>query len=81
MLMPTTRLSTITTTFLVLDEDGLVGEIILDDRDRVVHAGSDIPKDVVLKALVAFTRCNEEAGWVRSRQDHRLYSWQVMGLD
>jgi hypothetical protein len=55
-----------------------VGDIDLSDDGRVLKRGADVPRDVVLKVLVAMTRRDETAGAVRGR-DGQAYSWQVVG--
>jgi hypothetical protein len=57
-----------------------LGEIILDDRDRVRQADRGIPKDVVLKALVLYTRGDDLAGAIAGR-DGKSYRWQFIGWD
>ncbi len=55
-----------------------VGDIDLSDDGRVLKRGADVPRDVVLKVLVAMTRRDETAGAVRGR-DGQSYTWQVVG--
>ena len=55
-----------------------VGDIDLSDDGRVLKRGADVPRDVVLKVLVAMTRRDETAGAVRGR-DGQSYAWQAVG--
>ena len=50
------------------------GDILVDRRGRVHHAGDTLPQDVVLKALVAQTR-GSKGGNVISRRDGEVYRW------
>jgi hypothetical protein len=55
-----------------------VGDIFLSDDERVLKRGPEVPRDVVLKVLVAMTRRDETAGAVRGR-DGQTCTWQVVG--
>ena len=57
-----------------------LGEIILDGKDRVRQADHGIPRDVVLKALVLYTRGNDLTGSIDGR-DGKSYRWQFIGWD
>ena len=44
------------------------------------HADRGIPRDVVLKALVLYTRGNDLSGSIAGR-DGKSYRWQFIGWD
>jgi hypothetical protein len=61
--------------------EALVGNITLDDLERVLTADPAIPRDVVLKVVVLASRCHQLAGEVVSRLDRQRYSWDVVDSD
>ena len=70
---------TVTVTIVEVSKAGAwVGDIFVSDDGRVLKRGPGVPRDVVLKVLVAMTRRDETAGAVRGR-DGRPYTWQVVG--
>jgi hypothetical protein len=70
---------TVTVTIVEVHKAGAwVGDIFLSDDGRVLKRGADVPRDVVLKVLVAMTRRDETAGAARGR-DGQPYTWQVVG--
>jgi hypothetical protein len=74
--MPTT--TTTTSTILHVTRGKVfLGEISLDDHDRVRHADPGIPRDVVLKTLARYTRGEEWGGSVAGR-DGRKYGWRLI---
>jgi len=54
------------------------GDILLDGRQRVWRRANTIPPDVVLKALIAWSRRGEVLGEIVSRADGRIYRWQLL---
>ena len=70
---------TVTVTIVEVHKAGAwVGDIFLSDDGRVRKRGPEVPRDVVLKVLVALTRRDETVGAVRGR-DRQSYTWQVVG--
>jgi hypothetical protein len=70
---------TVTVTIVEVSKAGAwVGDIFVSDDERVLKRGPEVPRDVVLKVLVAMTRRDETAGAVRGR-DGQSYAWQVVG--
>ena len=61
--------------------DRYLGDILLDDRDRVWRRAGTIPADVVLKALLGVTRKAETCGLATGRTDGRTYAWYVLGTE
>ena len=59
----------------------VVGDVLLDGLERVLRRDAAIPRDVVLKALVLYTRRNVLLGEVVSREDGRTYAWDVLDED
>jgi hypothetical protein len=66
------------TTVRVGTAAGFVGEVLLDEAERVRQHARNIPRDVVLKVLVQYTRRNETCGKLTGR-DGRAYFWHVAG--
>jgi hypothetical protein len=66
-----------TETIRVTRGRSFVGDILVAEEYRVLRADSAVPKDVVLKALVQFTRAPELSGELRGR-DGRAYGWMVV---
>jgi hypothetical protein len=58
-----------------------VGDVLLDGLERVLRRDAAIPRDVVLKALVLYTRRHVLIGEVVSREDGRTYAWDVLDED
>jgi hypothetical protein len=54
-----------------------LGEIVLDEHDRVRRADHEIPRDVVLKALVEYVRGEGWSGTIRGR-DGKRYGWRLV---
>jgi hypothetical protein len=79
-LMPTATSTTTSTILHVTRGKVFLGEIILDKHDRVRHADRGIPKDVVLKALLQYTRGDELSGTIPGR-DGKSYGWQFISWD
>ena len=50
------------------------GDILIDRKSRIHHAADTLPRDVVLKMLIAFTR-GTKAGDVTSRENGESYAW------
>ncbi|MBY0231741.1 MAG: hypothetical protein K2W96_20840 [Gemmataceae bacterium] len=50
------------------------GDILIDRKGRVHHASDVVPRDVVLKALMAFTR-GRRAAEVVSSENGESYAW------
>ena len=57
------------------------GDILVDRRGRVHHAADTLPADVVMKALVAYTRQKRTGGDVASRRDGEIYTWLLVGTE
>jgi hypothetical protein len=57
-----------------------VGDILLDGDNRVWRRADTIPVDVVLKALVSYSRQGDVCGKLFSRSDGRVYLWHVVGV-
>ena len=57
-----------------------VGDIFVSDDERVLKRGPEVPRDVVLKVLVAMTHHDEVGGAVRGR-DGQDYTWEALGAD
>ena len=58
-----------------------VGDVLLDGLERVLKCVAGVPRDVVLKALVLYTRRNQLLGEVVSRENGRTYAWDVLDED
>ena len=58
-----------------------VGEIILDEAQRVQSHARSIPRDIVLKVLLLHTRQDETFGRLVGRKDGQAYFWHVVGED
>jgi hypothetical protein len=72
---------TVSVTIVEVNRAGAwVGDIFLSADERVLKRGPEVPRDVVLKVLVAMTHHDETAGAVRGR-DGRDYTWQALGAD
>ena len=65
----------------ITEGDFVVGDVLLDDVERVLERGAGVPRDVVLKALVLYTRRNILIGEVVSRENGRTYAWDVLDED
>ena len=65
-------------TLRVAEGTRFLGEVLLDECDRVWRHARNIPKDVVLKVLVAYTRQSQTYGKVSGRKDGRDYYWLVV---
>jgi hypothetical protein len=66
------------TTLRVAEGTRFLGEVLLDGSDRLWRHARNIPKDVVLKVLVAYTRQLLNFGKVTGRKDGRDYYWLVV---
>jgi hypothetical protein len=78
---PKAKVVTVTVTIVeVFKDKAWLGDIFISDDERVLKRGPEVPRDVVLKVLVAMTRQDETAGAVRGR-DGQAYTWQVVGAD
>lgn len=75
----TKRYSLVQTVLRVAEGERYIGDILLDDRDRVWRSADTIPSDIVLKALVQYTRQGETSGRLISRQGQRVYYWFTVG--
>ena len=72
---------TVTVTIVEVSKAGAwVGDIFVSDDERVLKRGPEVPRDVVLKVLVAMTHHDEVGGAVRGR-DGQEYTWQALGAD
>jgi len=69
------------TTLRVAEGTRFLGEVLLDGSDRVWRHARNIPKDVVLKVLVAYTRQCQNFGKVTGRKDGRDYYWLAVDED
>jgi hypothetical protein len=78
--MPTLTQTQTTTSTIIHVARGkvFVGEIILDAQDRVRHADRGIPRDVVLKTLVTYTRTDDVSGPLLGANG-KSYRWQLIG--
>jgi hypothetical protein len=56
-----------------------VGDILLDADNRVWRHATTIPADVVLKALVGYSRGGDLFGKLIGRKDGLPYYWHVVG--
>ncbi|HVS35895.1 MAG TPA: hypothetical protein VMS17_09955 [Gemmataceae bacterium] len=65
----------------ISEDDFVVGDVLLDELERVLKRGAAVPRDVALKALVLYTRRNILIGEVVSRENGRTYSWDVLDED
>ena len=75
------KIVTVNVTIVEVNKAGAwVGDIFLSDDERVLKRGPEVPRDVVLKVLVAMTHHDEVGGAVRGR-DGQGYTWQVLGAD
>ena len=78
---PAPRAATVAGTIIqVFRGRELVGEMILSAEERLLRRDPDVPKDIVLKALVLHTKRDELFGTLQGR-DHKVYTWQVVGWD
>src|SRR5258708_38829943 len=60
---------------LRISEEGFpVGDVLLDGLERVLKRDAGVPRDVALKALVAYTRRGQLVGEVVSRENGRTYA-------
>ena len=66
-----------TETIRVTRGRAFVGDLLVGEEHRLLQADATVPKDVVLKALVQFTREPELAGELWGR-DGRQYSWMLL---
>jgi hypothetical protein len=73
------RRTRVQTVLRVSDGSRFVGDVVLDANNRVWRRAVTIPSDIVLKAVVAFTRQDEACGRLTSRGDGREYLWHVVG--
>lgn len=71
----------VTAVLRVLAGDRYLGDILLDRKGRVWRKATTLPADVVLKALVAFTRRGEQRGVVVGLKDGGEYSWYLLGSE
>ena len=75
------KVVTVNVTIVEVNKAGAwVGDIFLSDDERVLKRGPEVPRDVVLKVLVAMTHHDETSGAVRGR-DGQDYTWQALGED
>ena len=65
----------------ISEGDFVVGDVLLDDLERVLKRGAGVPRDGALKALVLYTRRNVLIGEVVSRENGRTYAWDVIDED
>ena len=76
-----TKVVTVTVTIVEVNRAGKwVGDIFVSDDERVLKRGPEVPRDVVLKVLVAMTHHDEVGGAVRGR-DGQDYTWEALGAD
>jgi hypothetical protein len=68
----------VATTIRVFANGMLLGSVLLNEDNRVLRRTPDVPREVVLKVLVQFTRCEEVDGHVTSRHGE-VYRWRVRG--
>jgi len=68
----------VATTVRVFAQGVLLGSILLNEDNHVLRRTPDVPRDVVLKVLVQFTRCEEQDGRVLGRNGD-VYAWRVRG--
>lgn len=73
------RKSRVQTVLRVSAGERYLGDVLLDARGRVWRKAGPIPADVVLKALLAFSRQGEVCGELVGRLDGRTYVWFVVG--
>ena len=80
---PAVRAKAVTVTITVVEVNragAWVGDIFLSEDERVLKRGPEVPRDVVLKVLVAMTHHDEVGGAVRGR-DGQDYTWEALGAD
>src|ERR1700722_10946362 len=65
----------------ISEGDFVVGDVLLDGLERVLRCDAGVPRDVVLKALVLYTRRNILIGEVVSSTNGRTYAWDVLDED
>lgn len=75
----TAKKGRVQTILRVAQGERFVGDVLLDEQGRVWRHADTIPADVVLKALLAFTRQGEVCGTVRPRKGGRDFAWFVVG--
>jgi hypothetical protein len=61
--------------------DRLVGTACLDDQERVLACDASVPRDVVFRALIAYTRRHQLMGAAASRTTGQSYAWEVVDED
>ena len=61
----------------VRHDDRWIGDILIDNKQRIWRHADTIPRDVVAKVLFAFTRQADPAGAVIGRDTGWTYSWQL----
>ena len=76
---PTTCGKRVRTVLRVSEEGRYAGDILLDGEDRVWRHARTIPRDVVLRVLLHYTRQGEVCGKLERRADGRTYLWFVVG--
>jgi hypothetical protein len=56
-----------------------IGEIHLDEQNRVRRRADTVPDDIVLKVLIQVTRQGDTCGKLVGRKDSREFYWHVVG--
>src|SRR5947209_18112936 len=74
------RASRVQTVLRVARGELYVGDILLDADNRVWRHATTIPADVVLKALVGYSRGGDLFGKLVGRKDGLPYYWHVVGV-
>jgi hypothetical protein len=64
----------------VFHGEALLGQLCLDDTDRVLKCDRAVPRDVAFKILVLATRRHQLTGELTGR-DGQVYSWDVVDED
>ena len=58
-----------------------IGEILLDDKEQVWQHATCIPRDIVLKVLVLYTRRAQTCGKLTGLKDKLDYYWLTADED
>jgi hypothetical protein len=61
--------------------DRLIGTASLDDLERVLACDAAVPRDVVFRALISYTRRHQLLGTAVSRATGEAYTWEVVDED
>ena len=75
---PASKKGRVRTILRVAEGDRYVGDILLDEKNRVWRHADTIPPDIVLKALGLVSKKDESCGTLLGR-DKRTYTWFVVG--